>query len=132
VPKGHSQPQKNLPKIRDRIIREPKVKEVSVTLNGTEQEFSMLKPRELKLSADMSSVKDGENKFLLSRDLVRNNAGLSVVNIDPDEIYLVPTSELNSSWAIDSNTLTGRYKYYIKASFNGQEHTKDIYFNVTD
>lgn len=72
----------------DRIIKEPKVKEVTVTLSGTEQEFSLIKSKEMKISVDTSEIKDGENIFVLTKDLVRNNAGLAVVNIDPDEIPL--------------------------------------------
>ncbi len=72
----------------DRIIKEPKVKEVTLTLSGTEQGFGLLKPKELKVSVDTSNIKDGDNKFVLTKDLVRNNAELAVVNIDPDEISL--------------------------------------------
>lgn len=70
----------------DRIINEPKVKEVTVTLSGNEQEFNLLKPRELKISLDMSVIKEGENDITLSKELVRNSYGLSVVNIDPSQI----------------------------------------------
>jgi diadenylate cyclase len=73
---------------QNRIVNEPKAKEVAVTLSGTEQEFNLLKPKELKISLDMSGIKDGENKIALSNDMVRNSSGLSVVNIDPTRIIL--------------------------------------------
>jgi len=72
----------------NRIINEPKAKEVTVTLSGDEQEFNLLKPKELKISLDMSEIRDGQNKISLSNDLVRNSSGLSVVNIDPRQIVL--------------------------------------------
>lgn len=72
----------------DRIIKEPKVKEVTVTLSGTEHEFTLLKPKEIKVSIDTSKIEDGNNTFVLTKELVRNNAGLSVINIDPDDILL--------------------------------------------
>ncbi|MFH0763921.1 MAG: diadenylate cyclase [Candidatus Omnitrophota bacterium] len=72
----------------NRIINEPKAKEVAVTLSGTEQKFNLLKPNELKISLDMSGIKDGENKITFSNDLVRNSSGFSVVNIDPGRIIL--------------------------------------------
>ncbi|MBI2629579.1 hypothetical protein HYW76_00595 [Candidatus Pacearchaeota archaeon] len=53
------------------------------------------------------------------------------LNIEPNEVYVIPSSGLNVSWGIDSGTLTGRYKFYIKTSFNAREKTKSIYFNVT-
>lgn len=73
---------------RDMIIGEPKPKNVSITLSGSERAFSLLDPKELHLSLDMLEVKDGENELLLTRDLIRHHAGLSVVNIEPDAIQL--------------------------------------------
>lgn len=72
----------------DRIINEPKTKEVTVTLNGTEQKFSLLKPEELKVSLDMSNIKDGGNQIALTNDLVKNINNLSVVNVSPAQINL--------------------------------------------
>lgn len=72
----------------DRIVNEPKAKEVTVTLSGNEQEFNLLRPREMKLSLDMSGIKDGKNKIPLTKDLVRNCYGLLVVNIEPSVISL--------------------------------------------
>ena len=72
----------------NRIVNEPKAKEVTVTLSGTEQKFSLLKPENLKVSMDMSAIKDGENQITLTNDLVKNYSGLSVVNINPGQITL--------------------------------------------
>ena len=72
----------------DRIIKEPKIKEVTVTLSGTEQEFNLLKTKEIKLSLDTSVMQDGENVFTLTKDLVRGSKGFSVVNVDPNVIVL--------------------------------------------
>lgn len=81
----------------NRIIAEPKAKEVTVTLSGTEQKFSLLQPEDLKVSLDMSAIKDGENQIALTNDLVKNYSGLSVVNIAPGQI------SLNSYRLIPSN-----------------------------
>jgi len=72
----------------NRIVNEPKTKEVTVTLSGTEQKFSLLKPEELKVSLNMSAIKDGENQIAVSSDLIKNYSGLSVVNISPNQITL--------------------------------------------
>jgi len=53
------------------------------------------------------------------------------VNIEPNQVYSVPNSELNVSWPINGNTPIGRYKFYVKTSFNAEEKTSNIYFNVT-
>lgn len=74
--------------VSDRIIGEPKPKEITITLSGSERTFSALDPKELKLTLDMSEIKDGENKFYLTKDLIRKPMALSVVNIDPEQIQL--------------------------------------------
>lgn len=53
------------------------------------------------------------------------------VNIDSREVYDVPSDELNVSWQIPNDAKVGRYKFYIKTSFNAKERTKDVYFNIT-
>ncbi len=70
----------------DWIIEEPRPRDITVTLSGTERAFNLFNPRELKLSLDMSEVKGGVNKFYLTEDLIRYPSGLSIVNIQPGEI----------------------------------------------
>jgi hypothetical protein len=52
------------------------------------------------------------------------------ININPRETYNLPTSELDYSWTIPSNAIVGEYKFYIKTSFNAQDHTSTLYFNI--
>ncbi len=73
---------------QDRIIGEPKPKEVTITLNGAERAFNMVDPKELKLSLDMSKVQDGENNIILNEEMARYPAGFSVLNIEPERIKL--------------------------------------------
>jgi len=73
----------------DKIISEPKPKEVNITLSGSERAFNLVELKDLKLSLDMSDVKEGENSFLITKDLIRYPSKFSLVNIDPDEIRLV-------------------------------------------
>lgn len=54
------------------------------------------------------------------------------VNINPGEVYDVPSDELNVSWLIPSDAKIGRYKFYIKSSFNAKEKTANVYFNITE
>ncbi|MFH0827164.1 MAG: diadenylate cyclase [Candidatus Omnitrophota bacterium] len=70
------------------VIEDPKPKEVTVTLSGTEKEFNLLKPKELTLSLDTSKIKSGENLITLTPDLIKNYGNLSLVNIDPKSIML--------------------------------------------
>lgn len=72
----------------DWIIGEPKAKEATAALSGTERAFNLMDPKELKMSLDMSQVKEGINEFLLTKDLVRYPSGISMVSITPARISL--------------------------------------------
>jgi len=49
----------------------------------------------------------------------------------PNSDYGFPNDEFNVSWEIPGDATTGKYKFYIKTSFNAKESTKTIYFNIT-
>ncbi len=55
------------------------------------------------------------------------------VNIEPNNVYEFPNDEeFNVSWEIPSDAAIGKYKFYVKASFNAKEKTKSVYFNITE
>jgi len=72
----------------DMIISEPKPKEVNISLNGSEREFNLVDSKALKLSLDMVNAKEGESDFLLTKDLIRYPASLSLINMEPNKISL--------------------------------------------
>lgn len=88
----------------DRIIGEPKTKEITITLSGSERTFRLLDPKELKLSLNMAEIKDGENKFHLTKELIRRPDGLSLVNIDPEELQLKVYKMVSLSIPVKINT----------------------------
>jgi len=54
-------------------------------------------------------------------------------NIAPNEVYTIPNEEINISWKIPDDALTGQYKFLIKTSFNGIEKVNQyVYFNITE
>jgi len=87
-----------------RIIGEPKPKEITITLSGSERTFSLLDQKELKLSLDMSEIRDGENRFYLTKNLIRKPKGLSLVNIAPEEIQLNVYRMITASIPIEIKT----------------------------
>jgi len=97
----------------DSIIEEPKSKEITITLSGSERIFNLLKPKDLKLSLDMSNIKEGENVFILTKDLIPYPSGLSMVNIEPDEIRLKVYKMIPRSIPIEVKT-NGRPPSRIK------------------
>ncbi|MDD5561678.1 MAG: diadenylate cyclase CdaA [Candidatus Omnitrophica bacterium] len=89
---------------QDRIISETKPKDVTITLSGSERAFSLLDPKELKLSMDMSKIEEGEGKYYLDKDMVRKPAGLSLVNIEPKEIPIKLYKMISASVPVQIKT----------------------------
>ena len=55
------------------------------------------------------------------------------VNIEPNEVYDIPNSELNVSWKIPDDALVGEYKFLYKTSFNAKEKiSQSVFFNITE
>lgn len=71
------------------IIEEPKPKEATVTLMGSEQAFDLLNSQILKISLDMSKIKEGKQELVLEREEVRHPSNLSVVGMEPSKIQLI-------------------------------------------
>ncbi|MCX5713777.1 MAG: diadenylate cyclase, partial [Candidatus Omnitrophica bacterium] len=78
---------RNLPS--DSIISEPKTREISVTFRGFERAFNLFDPKGFKISLDLSDVKEGENKFVFTKELIETPSGLSIININPDKVVLM-------------------------------------------
>ncbi|MCX7661146.1 MAG: diadenylate cyclase, partial [Candidatus Omnitrophica bacterium] len=70
----------------ERIIAEPKPRQINVSISGTERNFRLLKPEDLKLSLDMSMIKDGKIAFTLHKEMLKLPKGLSVVNFEPENL----------------------------------------------
>lgn len=86
-------------------IAEPKPKEASIALSGTESAFNLMDSKELKISLDMSGVKDGLNEFTFSKDSIRNPAGISIMGINPPKITLDAYRMVNLSVPIEAATV---------------------------
>lgn len=72
----------------DRVIKDSKIKEVTVTVSGTEQAFGLLKDVKATFSLDLSNIGDGENRLVLTKEQVRNISGVTIAAIHPEEITL--------------------------------------------
>lgn len=70
------------------FIKEPKPKDITLTLSGSEQVFSLFNPQDLRLALDLSQIKDGENEFMVSKEMVKVPQGLSVVNLESEKIAI--------------------------------------------
>ncbi len=73
----------------DWVIDDFNPKEVTVTLVGSKQAFSLLNPQELKVTIDMSKIKEGAQTIFLTEDMVHRPLSLLVVKIKPNRIELL-------------------------------------------
>lgn len=88
----------------DWIIAELKPNEATVSLSGSESAFNFTELKDLKISMDMSKVKEGDNEFLLAKDSIRSPAGISVVNITPEKIVLKAYKMLSFDVPVEAAT----------------------------
>lgn len=72
----------------DWVIEEPKPKEATVTLLGRTRAFDLLEKGTLKVTLDMSNIKEGWQEVTLSRDMVKRPSSLSVIALEPERIML--------------------------------------------
>lgn len=54
------------------------------------------------------------------------------LNIESRETYQISIADFNPIWKIPDDALIGRYKFYIRTSFNAEEKTSSVYFNLTE
>ncbi|MFQ5680857.1 MAG: diadenylate cyclase [Candidatus Omnitrophota bacterium] len=89
----------------DWIIGEPKPKQATAALSGIERVIDLMDSEELRVSLDMSGVKQGDNEFAITKDLVRRPSGVSVVSLSPTKIKLKIYKLLNIDIPVEVNTI---------------------------
>jgi YbbR domain-containing protein len=70
------------------VIEGPKITEAKVMLMGPEQAFRLLDPHTLKISVDLAGIRQGKQKVLMTRDMVRLPSNLSLEGIKPEAIQI--------------------------------------------
>ena len=71
------------------IIEEPKITEAKVMLTGPEQAFRLFDTSKIKISLDMSQVRQGGQEIILTKDMVKTPSSVSVVGIKPERIHVI-------------------------------------------
>jgi len=79
------------------VIEEPRITEAKIMLMGPSQAFQLLDESTLKVSLDLSSLKEGRQDFVLSRDMVKAPSTLTVVSIKPARASIVASRLMNVS-----------------------------------
>ncbi len=70
------------------VIEGTKITEAKVTLSGPEQAFNLLNPVSLRVSVDLSSVREGRQEIELTNDMIKTPVNISVVSVMPNRIVV--------------------------------------------
>lgn len=70
-------------------IENLRYKQVTVTIMGSPQAFKLFDPSTLKISIDLSKIKEGRQTILLTRQMVNIPSNLSLAGIRPDKISII-------------------------------------------
>jgi hypothetical protein len=102
------------------MIEGPRVTEATVMLSGPEQAFRFLDSQTLKMSVDLSRIREGEQSVELTRDMVKIPSNLSLEGIKPDRIPLTVRTLLSMEVPVEvvteGNLPTGYILERIEAS----------------
>jgi uncharacterized protein (TIGR00159 family) len=82
------------------VIEEPKITEVKIVLMGPPQAFQLLNPDTLKVSLDLSQIREGWREIALSKDMVKIPSNLTVVGISPAQIGMTASRMIQASLPI--------------------------------
>ncbi len=84
----------------DWVIEKPKIIGVKIMLMGPPQAFQLLNPDTLKVSVDLSQVREGSHEIALSKDMVKKPNSLTVVEISPAQIGMTASRLIQASLPI--------------------------------
>lgn len=88
----------------DWAFEKPKLNEVKVALIGPPQAFHLLNPQALKLSADLSQLREGANEITFTQDMVKRPWNLTVAEISPTRIGISASRMVRLSLPIQVTT----------------------------
>ena len=72
----------------DWVIENPKIPEATIMVMGPSQAFQFLDVGSLKISLDLSRLREGRQEIPLTRNMVRVPANLTVLDIKPNHLVL--------------------------------------------
>lgn len=87
------------------VLEEPKLVDAKVMLMGPEQAFRLFDASGLKISLDMSSLRQGGQEIALTKDMIRIPSSLSVVGVKPDRIFITAYKLVAKSFPVEIRTV---------------------------
>jgi len=84
----------------DWVIEKPKITDVKIMLMGPPQAFQLLNADTLKVSLDLSQLREGWYEIALSEDMVKKPSSLTVVGINPTRLGMTASRLIQASLPI--------------------------------
>ena len=72
----------------DWVIEEARDGVVSVTLAGSPQAFNVSDPTSMKISLDISNVREGRQSYSLTSDMLKIPSNLELVKLEPRKVWI--------------------------------------------
>ena len=69
-------------------VEEPRISQAKVALTGSVQAFNLFNPGNLKISFDLSDIKEGYQEIMITKNMIRVPSNLSVTKFSPTRIKL--------------------------------------------
>jgi len=69
-------------------VEEPRISQAKVALTGSVQAFNLFNPGSLKISFDLSTIEEGYQEIMITKNMIRVPSNLSVTKFSPTRIKL--------------------------------------------
>ncbi len=87
------------------VIDEPKIVDAKVMIMGAEQAFRLFDPSGLKISLDLSTIRQGGQELALNKEMVKSPSNLNVVGIKPERIHITAYKLISTTVPIEVKTV---------------------------
>lgn len=87
------------------VIEEPKLVDAKIMLMGPEQAFRLFDASGLKISLDLSKLKQGGQEIALTKDMIKTPGSLTVVGLKPDRIFITAYKLIPKSFPVEIRTV---------------------------
>ena len=87
------------------VIEEPKLVDAKIMLMGPEQAFRLFDASGLKISLDLSKLKQGGQEIALTKDMIKTPGSLTVVGLKPDRIFITAYKLVPKSFPVEIRTV---------------------------
>lgn len=116
-------------KFEDDLVYSKETDKYAILVGNITNEYAKVEEGRFEIKVGYNEKKpDGNNSW----KYIFGDYEKYFINMGANENYGVPNEELNISWEIPNDASPGEYKFLIKTSFNAQEKSTSVFFNITE